>query len=159
VAGRGCSIHFAAGRNWISTVIFTLLGAGFSEGAILAQRADGAWVVLLVLGLFAIIFDLVALNGWLSSATVTAKKSGLHIDRGWPLIRIRKDIPAASITDITDRVGLQAGNTSYYWLEAKADGGNEVTIARGIRDLSAARWVAAELLKSLGKVDVKRDLA
>jgi hypothetical protein len=64
-----------------------------------------------------------------------------------------------SITDITDRVGLQAGNTSYYWLEAKADGGNEVTIARGIRDLSAARWVAAELLKSLGKVDVKRDLA
>jgi hypothetical protein len=154
LAGGGCSVHFAAARNLGITLIFTIIGAGLSVGLFYAQRAGAAWPVLGVLGLFTVIFDYGALNGWLASANVVAQRSGLSIDRGWPLIRFRKEVPAESITDIIDRVGLTAGNINYYELAAKTTDShdpNPVPIARGMRDRDVARWIAAELLRSLRK--------
>ena len=152
LAGGGCTFHFAAARNWGSTIVLTLIGAGFTEGTILVYQFHGGWLFILMLGLFAVIFDLAFVNGWVASGTVTARKEGLQINRGWPLIRIRRTVPAESISDITDSIGTTMGNTSYYRLEAKTAGG-EVAIANGIRDRRVTQWVAAELLSSLGKRD------
>jgi len=151
LADGGCTIHFAAARNWLATIIWTIIGAGLSYGLVCALRMHGDWVLIIWLMIFAIPFDFAALSGWLSSSTVIARRSGLHVDSGWPLIRSHKDIAAESITDITDEVSTQAGNTKYYRLAAKTSGGQDVSLAGGIRDLAVARWVAAELLRSLHK--------
>jgi hypothetical protein len=151
LAGGGCSIHFAAGRNWVSTLIWTAIGAGLTWGLLYAQSVHADWMLRFWLIIFAIPFDLAALSGWLSSSTVTARPSGLHVERGWPLLRKHEDLAAASITDITDQISTTVGNTSYYRLTAKSHKGDDISLASGIRERAVARWAAAELLQSLGK--------
>jgi hypothetical protein len=151
LASGGSSFHFAAGRNWGAAVCWTLIGAGLTWGLLYAQQVHGDVILRIWLAIFVIPFDYAALDGWLASSSVTARASGLHIDRGWPLWRSRADLPASAIKDIADQISTTAGNTSYYRLIAKPKSGVDVTLASGIRDHAVAKWVAVELLRSIGK--------
>ena len=148
LADDGCVVEFAAARNWGVAAFQTVLGAILTGVLVVVIRSGAPLMPLMIVSLFAIIFDIGAVYSWLGSATITARPTGLHIERGLPLMRRRRDIPAGGISDIITKVSSTAGNTTYYSIVARV-GADDVKIVGGVRGKHIADYLAGEMKRSL----------
>ncbi len=150
LSGGGCSIHFAAGRDWRSGLFVTALAAVFVAGGLYMPRTGVPIWPRLIVWLFAALLAMGTLRSWFASATVVARSSGLSVDRGLLLLRRRRQVPAGSITDVVLTLSGQAGRSTFYQLDAVTPAGR-VRLVGTVRDKRVAEWVSSELLVALGK--------
>jgi len=149
LADGGCVVEFAAARNRVAAAFQTVLGAILTGVLVVLIRSGAPLMPVMIVSLFAIIFDIGAVYGWLGSATITSRPTLLHIERGLPLIRRQRDIPASGISDIITKVSSTAGNTTYYAIMARV-GAEDVKIVGGVRGKHIADYLAGEMKRSLG---------
>ena len=150
LSGGGCAIHFAAGRNVRSALFVTTLAVVFVAGGLyLPLTRAPVWPRLIVWS-FAALLIWGAIQSWLASATVVARPSGLSVDRGLPLLRRHREMPAGSVTAVTQAVTGQVGDQAYYNLEVVTVSGR-VRLVAWVRDKRVAEWASSELMAALGK--------
>jgi hypothetical protein len=149
LADGGCVIHLAAARNVALATFWTLSGAILSAAIVWMIRSGAPLMADAIAAILTVITDLIALNAWLASATITARPRGLQIDRGLPLLRRMRDIPTDAISDITILVNGQMGQITYYTLQARLEG-KTIGLASGIRGKQNAEYLAAQIRQGLG---------
>ena len=150
LADKGRVIHMAAARNPGAAATVTLFGLIFTLIAVFLPRSGAPIIFPIVFGLAALIIDIAAINSWLSSSTITARPRSLTVDRGLPMMRHHRELPADSITSIGEEISSTANSIVYYAIIAQADG-KRIRLASGIRGKQNAEHLVTEVLTGLGR--------
>jgi hypothetical protein len=147
---RGTEIFFGPARNSgvaVGYTIFTLLWAALlplliSWGApVLFPIVFGAFTVLLGIGL---------LQQWLGVSRVLADSARVTVAQGYIAPGRERTIEAAHISDITLKIGMQAGTTPYYDVVIVRKDGKPVIAGRSVRDKREAEWLVQTLKAAVG---------
>jgi hypothetical protein len=146
---RGTEIYFPAARNpgmAASLTVFTLIWAA----AVWATIAFHAPLIFpIVFSAFGVLLVVLMIDQWVGVARVTADRGGVTIAKGWLLAGRERTLPAAEVSDVTIRIGSQAGRTPYYDVTIVTTAGKRVTAGDGIPDRREAEWLAATVREAL----------
>ena len=69
----------------------------------------------------------------------------MTVASGWLGANREKFLPVAEVTDVTTKIGAQAGTTMYYDVTLVTAAGKRVAAGGGVRDKREAEWLAATL--------------
>jgi hypothetical protein len=147
---RGTEVVFPAARNpgvaigvscflfiWTASIWFML-------------RVGAPVIFPIVFGLFELLLLWGALELWLRVTRVTAEQGVITIASGYLAAGGERRFTSSEISDITTKIGMQAGGKPYYDLALVRTNGKRVTLAHGVRDKREAEWLAALLKDALG---------
>ena len=145
----GRVMHVAAARNPGSATVVSLIGIGVTAATVLLPQTSAPIILAVVLGITALVVDMVAINAWFSSSTITARPRSLTVVRGLPMMRHHREMPAADIDDVVREQSSQLNETFYYNLNA-VTGEKEVRLASGICGEQDADELILVLKEGLG---------
>lgn len=146
---RGTEIVFPAARNpgfAAGLSLFVLLWAGVVL-ALLLFHAPLFFPILF--GAFGLLPLYGALDLWFGVSRVSAGREAVKVASGWISPLRERIYPAADITGVKVRIGMQAGGRAYYDIKLTRNGRPEVAVGRGIRDKREAEWLAATLERAM----------
>jgi hypothetical protein len=146
---RGTEIVFPAARNpgaAAGGTIFTVLWLA-TTGCLIYFKAPVLFPI--VFGLFGLLLVYGMLQMWLGVSQVTVDAGTLALASGYLSPGPERRLAASEITDVTTRIGMQAGSTPYYDVVVLRKDGKKMTAGRSVRSKREAEWLAAIIKKAL----------
>jgi hypothetical protein len=147
---RGAEIVFPAGRNLgaAAVLVGTLVLWGSMVGIMILF--DFGPFFLSVFGGFWLLILAITLRFLLVVTRVRADRSGLRVGSGYLVVMQERTIPAAEITGVSIRMGIEIAGHAYSNIIVSRTTGWPVTIGRWVRDLGEAASLAATVRSALG---------
>jgi hypothetical protein len=147
---RGTEIVFPAARNpgvAAGTTVFMLLWGAMVVALV---RYDAPVLFPIVFGLLELLLIMGALQFWFGVSRVTADRDMLVVAQGYFYPGRERTIPTAEISEVSIKVGMQAGSRPYYDLTVVLKNDKQVTAGRALRDKREAEWLALTVRNALG---------
>ena len=142
---RGTEIFYPRARNPGMAAGLTAFTALWLGATWLTIAVHAPIIFPIVFGLFGLLLAVAVVDAWLTVTRVTVADGFVTVASGWPGTRREKSLPVADVTDVTTKIGLQAGTTTYYDVMLVTPAGKQVAAGRGVRDKREADWLAATL--------------
>ena len=150
-AGQGLRVDFPMGRNRAVALGLTLFVAMWSGFLVLMVQLGAPWFFLLVFGAFNLLLLGIAATLWLERTTIEAGGEGLRITRGFgPFARTLR-FRADEVARVEAKVGMTAGSRAYFDLKLVFADQSSIGAGSGLSDRRQAEWVAARVMRALGK--------
>ena len=146
---RGTEIYYPRARNPGMAGGLTAFTALWVGATWLAAALDAPLVFPLVFGAFGLLLAAFVLDAWLTVTRVTVGDGRVAVASGWLAPSREKVVTAGEMSDVTTRIGAQAGGTVYYDVMVMTTAGKRVAAGRGIRDKREAEWLAATIKAAL----------
>lgn len=113
-------------------------------------------IFALLVGAFAALIASAAVELWLGVARVRIEEGRVEVRRSWLGLGWTRSIPAADVTGLGLRIGMQHGRsagTPYYDLVIHRAAGRPLLAARHVRSKRDAEWLASEMKLAIGLRD------
>ncbi len=149
LAGNGRVFHFAAGRNVASAAMLTAASLLLNVGALFLLQSKSTLGGGIVFTLIAVVFDMLTVNAWLSSTTLTIRPGRLLRDAGLPLMHFQRTYSIDEIEDIGCEIAGQTFSTTMYAVYLLIDGSRKRLVSNIPGRLNAER-VCAQISDSVG---------
>jgi hypothetical protein len=148
---RGTEIAFPAARNLAAAVGVSLFFVIWGLAIGLMIHVGAPLIFPIVFGLFQLILLYMGLELWLGVTVVMVDSGAVTVASGYVAPFRERRYPAAEISEVTTRIGMQAGGRPYYDLTLVRSDGRRVTAASSIRDKREAEWLVGVVKEGLGK--------
>lgn len=102
-----------------------------------------------VFGFFGVFMVYASLSLWFRATRTIARGDEVQVKSTLLGIGGTKTIPAAEIESVHLKIGMTAGDTSYYRVVLHRQDGKNTTLAAAIRDKGEARWLQQTVAKQL----------
>ncbi len=148
---RGTEIAFPAARN---------PGAAAGVSVFFVIWAAAIWFMLhvgapllfpIVFGLFQLLLLYMVLELWLGVARVTVDSTAVTVARGYLTPMRERRYSAGEISEVTTKIGMQAGGRPYYDLVLVRTNGKRITAGGSIRDKREAEWLVGVVKQGMGR--------
>jgi hypothetical protein len=146
---RGTEIYYPRARNPGMAAGLTAFGALWVGATWLAAALGAPIIFPIVFGAFGVLLAVFVLDAWLTVTRVTVGDGRVTVASGWLAPSRERVVPAGEVSDVTTRIGAQAGGTVYYDVTVLTTAGKRVAAGRGIRDKREAEWLAATIKAAL----------
>ncbi|HET6836782.1 MAG TPA: hypothetical protein VFH24_02000 [Gemmatimonadales bacterium] len=104
----------------------------------------------IVFGAFTVLLGIGLLQQWLGVSRVLADTARVTVAQGYIVPGRERAIEAAHISDVTTKIGMQAGTTPYYDVVIVRRDGKRVIAGRSVRDKREAEWLVQTLKTAIG---------
>jgi hypothetical protein len=149
--GSATEILFPAGRNRGAALGLTLFAALWGAVTIVLVVLDAPVGFTIAFSVVEALVVYGVLRLWFRVVLVTADRDRLSVAAGFGAPGEPRTVPAADVTGIELRIGMQSGDRVWYDLRAVRAGGRSLAAGGGIRDKREAEWLAAQLEAALGR--------
>jgi len=152
-AGQGVTVVFPMGRNPAAALGLTLFVVLWSGFLLLMAHLGAPWFFRLVFGAFDLLLAGIAATLWLGRTTIVAGGEELRITKGFGPFARTLSFRADEVARVEAKVGMTAGSRAYFDLKLVFADRSSIGAGTGLRDRRQAEWVAARVMKAMGKGD------
>ncbi len=146
----GTQFYFRPFRNPVQVLVLILITAAWTGLVYFLAHSRAPWFFAPTFGLF----DLVLIYGLIQTATGSSRievgNGRIFLRRAVMSVGPTREIPFSDIARILVVTSAQQGTQPSYSLRLQTKDGKKLTLADMIGDRQEARWVAAQLEKSIG---------
>jgi hypothetical protein len=147
---RGTEVVFPAARNPGAALGLTFFLVIWTASIWFMLYVGAPRIFPIVFGLFELLLLWGVLELWLRVTRTTAESGVITVASGYLSAGGERRFAASDISDVTARIGMQAGRRPYYDVALVRTNGKRVTLGHGVRDKREAEWLAGLLRDALG---------
>lgn len=147
----GDAIDFPPGRNPGPARALTGFVLVWTAAIVFMTRVHVPAFFPVVFALFDALFTWLALRMWFEAVRVRANAAGVKVARGLAQPSKERFVAAGEIADVRLSIGMSSGTNAWYDLALHLKDGRRVQLGEGIRNKREAEWLAARILRALGR--------